>query len=85
MTTQQTDKKRYVATSMNAVLEEIKRDFGDDGRIISTREFVEGGFFGFMGTRKYEVVAVCPKKRLDQSPPNVLAESFREMSFWTNY
>ena len=68
MTTQQTDKKRYVATSMNAVLEEIKRDFGDDGRIISTREFVEGGFFGFMGTRKYEVVAVCPKKKIRPKP-----------------
>tara|TARA_B100000674_G_scaffold499357_1_gene544431 strand:- start:4844 stop:6460 length:1617 start_codon:yes stop_codon:yes gene_type:complete len=63
MTTQSIDRKRYVATSMNAVLEEIKRDFGDDGRIVSTREFVEGGFFGFMGTRKYEVVAVCPKKK----------------------
>ncbi|MEE2923483.1 MAG: hypothetical protein VX619_01775 [bacterium] len=63
MTTQHPDRKRYVATSMNAVLEEIKKDFGDDGRIISTREFVEGGFFGFMGTRKYEVVAVCPKKK----------------------
>ena len=67
MTTQHPDRKRYVATSMNAVLEEIKKDFGDDGRIISTREFVEGGFFGFMGTRKYEVVAVCPKKSLRQN------------------
>tara|TARA_Y100000589_G_scaffold229085_2_gene216494 strand:- start:207 stop:1844 length:1638 start_codon:yes stop_codon:yes gene_type:complete len=66
MTTQPIDRKRYVATSMNAVLEEIKKDFGDDGRIVSTREFVEGGFFGFMGTRKYEVVAVCPKKRPKQ-------------------
>lgn len=62
MTIRAPEKRRYVANSMNAALEEIKRDFGDDGRIISTREYVEGGFFGFMGTRKYEVIAVCPRK-----------------------
>ena len=69
MTVRTPDKRRYVAESMNEVLERIKRDFGDDGRIISTREYVEGGFFGFLGKRKYEVIAVCPKKSVGQKSP----------------
>lgn len=69
MTVRTPDKRKYVAESMNEVLERIKRDFGDDGRIISTREYVEGGFFGFLGKRKYEVIAVCPKKSVGQKSP----------------
>lgn len=54
--------RRYVADNMDLVMQSIRRDFGDDGIIFSQREVVEGGIFGFLGTRKVEVIAGRDKK-----------------------
>ncbi len=49
--------KRYVVDSMPDALQKIRSDLGKDAVILNTKEIRSGGFFGFLGKKKIEVIA----------------------------
>jgi len=49
--------KRYVAHSLEEIMEAVKKDFGSDGVIMNVRKFTEKKYWIFGGEEKYEVLA----------------------------
>ncbi|MNI19203.1 Flagellar biosynthesis protein FlhF [compost metagenome] len=49
--------KRYVVDSMPDALQKIRSDLGKDAVILNTKEIRLGGFLGFFGKKKIEVIA----------------------------
>ncbi|SDL74360.1 flagellar biosynthesis protein FlhF [Halarsenatibacter silvermanii] len=49
--------KKYVGKNMQDTIFKIKAELGSDAIILNTRKFKEGGFFGFFGKEKIEVLA----------------------------
>jgi flagellar biosynthesis protein FlhF len=49
--------KRYVVDSMPDALQKIRSDLGKDAVILNTKEIRSGGFLGFFGKKKIEVIA----------------------------
>ena len=49
--------KRYIVDSMPDALQKIRSDLGKDAVILNTKEIRSGGFLGFFGKKKIEVVA----------------------------
>lgn len=56
--------KRYVVDSMPDALQKIRNELGKDAVILNTKEIRSGGFLGFFGKKKIEVIAAT-----DQSAP----------------
>jgi flagellar biosynthesis protein FlhF len=56
--------KRYVADSLQEAIARVKADLGRNAIILHTKQFKEGGMFGFFAQRRYEVIAA-----LDENPP----------------
>lgn len=62
--------RRYTGPELPEVLDRIGRDLGPNAAIINTRQIHQGGFFGVMRRRVYEVtVAVDNNLRLRESGP----------------
>jgi len=50
------ESKRYVAANLTLAMQEVKRDFGDDAWILSSREIRDEGWLGLLGKKKVEVM-----------------------------
>lgn len=57
--------KRYVGDNIADTMATIKRDLGSDAVILQTRQFREGGFFGWFAKSKVEITAAV------EDPPSV--------------
>jgi flagellar biosynthesis protein FlhF len=55
--------KRYVADSLQEAIARVKADLGRNAIILHTKQFKEGGMFGFFAQNRYEVIAA-----LDENP-----------------
>jgi flagellar biosynthesis protein FlhF len=60
--------KRYVVDSMPDALQKIRSDLGKDAVIINTKEIRSGGFLGFFGKKKIEVIAAIDTNGSSVSP-----------------
>lgn len=49
--------KRFVGDNVAETMGKIKRDLGSEAVILQTRQYREGGFFGFFGKPKVEIMA----------------------------
>ncbi len=49
--------KKYVGDNMQDTIFKVKAEMGSDAIILNTRKFKEGGFLGFFGKEKVEVLA----------------------------
>ncbi|MFW6386621.1 MAG: flagellar biosynthesis protein FlhF [Bacillota bacterium] len=60
--------KKYIGDNMQDTIFKVKADLGSDAIILNTRKFKAGGFFGFFGRKKVEVLAgLEDKKKSDES------------------
>jgi flagellar biosynthesis protein FlhF len=59
--------KRYVADSLQEAIARVKADLGRNAIILHTKQFKEGGVWGFFAQRRFEVIAA-----LDENPSLVL-------------
>ncbi|MFV9509841.1 flagellar biosynthesis protein FlhF [Tepidibacillus sp. LV47] len=55
--------KRYVTNTLPQAMEQIKMELGQDAMILHTKKIKVGGFLGFFGKEKVEVIAA-----VDQTP-----------------
>ncbi len=62
--------KRYVVDSLPIAMEEIKKDLGKDAIILHTKKIKVGGFLGFLGKEKMEVIAAIDPKPSQPSKNN---------------
>lgn len=49
--------RRFVGDNVAETMGKVKRELGSEAVILQTREFSEGGFFGFFGKMKVEITA----------------------------
>ena len=49
--------KKYIGDNIQDTIFKVKVDLGSDAIILDTRKFTKGGFLGFFGTEKVEVLA----------------------------
>lgn len=61
--------KRYVVDSLPIAVEEIKKDLGKDAIILHSKKIKVGGFLGFFGKEKMEVIAAIDPKPVPSSKP----------------
>ncbi|HYH03413.1 MAG TPA: hypothetical protein VEC37_09950, partial [Bacillota bacterium] len=62
--------KRYVADSLQEAIARVKADLGRNAIILHTKQFKEGGFFGFFAQRRFEVIAA-----IDENPTPVIVKT----------
>jgi flagellar biosynthesis protein FlhF len=55
--------KRYVADSLQEAIARVKADLGRNAIILHTKQFKEGGMFGFFAHRRYEVIAALDENQ----------------------
>lgn len=61
--------KKYVASSMNEAMKQIRTELGSDAVILNSREVHTGGFLGFFKKRNIEVLAAIDEKPKKQQIP----------------
>lgn len=71
--------KRYVVDSMPDALQRIRTDLGKDAVILNTKEVRSGGFLGFFGKKKIEVIAAMDTAT--SSAVNTLQTNHAQMPF----
>ncbi|MBP1759498.1 MAG: flagellar biosynthetic protein FlhF [Firmicutes bacterium] len=49
--------RRFVGDNVSETMGKVKRELGSEAVILQTREFSDGGFFGFFGKKKVEITA----------------------------
>src|SRR5690554_2402748 len=49
--------RRYVANTAQEAVAKVKRELGNDALILNSRSYKEGGFLGFFGKKRFEVLA----------------------------
>lgn len=54
--------RRFVGDNVSETMGKVKRELGSEAIILQTREFRDGGFFGFFGNRKVEITAAIEEK-----------------------
>ena len=61
--------KKYVGKNMQDTIFKVKSDLGSDAIILDTRKIKKGGFLGFFGNEKIEVLAALeePEQKDDQT------------------
>ncbi len=64
--------KRYIVETMPEALQKIRSDLGKDAVILNTKEIKSGGFFGFFGRKRIEVIAA-----IDNSIPKQSVHAMR--------
>jgi flagellar biosynthesis protein FlhF len=55
--------KRFVADSLQEAIARVKADLGRNAIILHTKQFKEGGMFGFFARRRYEVIAAIDENQ----------------------
>jgi flagellar biosynthesis protein FlhF len=87
--------KRYVADSLQEAIARVKADLGRNAIILHTKQFKEGGLFGFFAQRRFEVIAAIDEntapvlekkepfdlKKLEKPPEpvNLVARTFEPL------
>lgn len=61
--------KKYIASSMNEAMKQIRSELGSDAVILNSREVHTGGFLGFFKKRNIEVLAAMDEKPKRQQVP----------------
>jgi flagellar biosynthesis protein FlhF len=64
--------KRYVVDSMPDALQKIRTELGKDAVILNTKEVRSGGFLGFFGKKKIEVIAAIDSSSAPPSNNNAV-------------
>ncbi|HKL12188.1 MAG TPA: flagellar biosynthesis protein FlhF, partial [Halanaerobiales bacterium] len=54
--------KKYIGDNIQDTIFKVKVDLGSDAIILDTRKFTKGGFLGFFGQEKVEVLAGIEEK-----------------------
>lgn len=54
--------KRFIGETVVETMGKVKKDLGPDAVILQTRQFREGGFLGFFGKVKVEIVAAIEER-----------------------
>ncbi len=73
------NRKKYVVNSLDAAKLEIHRDFGESGMIESIEEIPHGGIMGFLGRRRYVVIAGIPARAaIQESSPAATKKSVQD-------
>ncbi|TCS82956.1 flagellar biosynthesis protein FlhF [Tepidibacillus fermentans] len=62
--------KRYVSNTLPQAMEQIKVELGEDAIILHTKKIKVGGFLGFFGKEKVEVIAAVDQKSEKSLPKN---------------
>lgn len=60
--------KRFVGDNVAETMGKVKRDLGSDAVILQTRQFREGGLFGFFGKPKVEITAAIEEHPVRNKP-----------------
>ncbi|AHF07773.1 flagellar biosynthesis protein FlhF [Desulfitobacterium metallireducens] len=60
--------KRFVGDNVAETMGKVKRDLGSDAVILQTRQFREGGLFGFFGKPKVEITAAIEEQPVSKKP-----------------
>lgn len=60
--------KRFVGDNVLETMGKVKRDLGSDAVILQTRQFREGGLFGFFGKPKVEITAAIEEQPVSKQP-----------------
>lgn len=61
--------RRFVGDNVAETMGKVKRELGSEAVILQTREFREGGFFGFFGKNKVEITAAIEENPVASTPP----------------
>lgn len=61
--------KRFVGENVADTMNKIKQELGSEAIILQTRQFKEGGFFGFFGKSKVEITAAVDYERPQKKEP----------------
>lgn len=60
--------KRFVGDNVAETMGKVKRDLGSEAVILQTRQFREGGVFGFFGKPKVEITAAIEDQPVRKKP-----------------
>lgn len=63
--------KKYIASSMNEAMLQIRKELGTDAIILSSKEIKIGGFLGLFQKKNIEVIAAIEKTPVKIEPPKV--------------
>lgn len=66
--------KKYIASSMNEAMLQIRKELGADAVILSSKEIKTGGFLGFFQKKNMEVIAAIEKTPVKMEQPKVKQE-----------
>lgn len=62
--------KKYIVDTLPQAMGQIKTELGNDAMILHTKKIKTGGFFGFFGKEKIEVIAAVDNSTQQQIPKN---------------
>src|SRR6056297_70082 len=80
--------KKYIGDNIQDTIFKVKVDLGSDAIILDTRKFTKGGFLGFFGQEKVEVLAgieeKSPSEENTQKEINNLKDMIQDLSYNVN-